>query len=304
MAVKHGLDLGGALPALLDQAVVAQHIALAANVGLDAAAGQRREVAGLDTVGREAGGDGVRHRVVGVRGQRGSDVFGMRPGQAGGQHLPLDEARLALSDGAGLVERDSLYQARLLQVSTPLDQDAPLGRRRQTADDGDRRRDHEGARAGDDQQHQRLVDRSQYRPAEQPGTGDGDGERQHEHGRRVDGREAVNEALRGCTAALGLLDGVDDAGQRRLRRCGGDAALDRAGLVDGAGEDRIAGPLVHRQALASDGRLVQAGAASGDDGVHRDALAGSDSYRGADRHVTDRHCFPGAVRLPQVGGVG
>jgi hypothetical protein len=70
----------------------------------------------------------------------------------------FDQLRLAFGDGAGLVERDGLELARSFEIRAALDEDAaPRGRVRR-AHHRDGRGEHQRARAGDDQQHQRLVD--------------------------------------------------------------------------------------------------------------------------------------------------
>ena len=78
MGAQRRFELSGALLAILDQAMVAEHIDRAVDFGLDAASGQGGEVPGLDAVRGQAGSDGLRHRMVGVAGQRCGNVFGLR----------------------------------------------------------------------------------------------------------------------------------------------------------------------------------------------------------------------------------
>ena len=79
---------------------------------------------------------------------------------------------------------------------------------------------------------------------------------QHDHGRRVDAREAVHEALAGRARGLRLLDAPQDAGQRRLRGRARDAHVQRARAVDGAREHLVAGLPGDGLRLAGQRRLV------------------------------------------------
>ena len=122
----------------------------------------------------------------------------------------------ALGERAGLVQRHGLDAAGPLQEHPALDENAAPCRRRQATDHGHRRGDHQRARTRDHQEHQRLVDCLHPGPARQRRGQHHQGHREHEHGRRVDRREAVHEALRGRTRALGVFHRMDDAGQRAV----------------------------------------------------------------------------------------
>ena len=125
-----------------------------------------------------------------------------------------------------------------------------------TADDGDRRGDDQSAGAGDHQQYQGLVDPVKPCAAEGERRHDGNQHGHREHRRRVDAGELVDEALRGRTAALRGLHGMDDARERRVAGACGHLVFERAGLIDGSGEDLVTFGLLDGQALAGDGRLV------------------------------------------------
>ena len=75
---------------------------------------------------------------------------------------------------------------------------------------------------------------------------DGDRERGGEDERRVDAREAVDEALRRRARALRLLDQRGDARQRGVLRGLGHAHRQRALRVERAGEHRAAGAACRR----------------------------------------------------------
>ena len=156
------------------------------------------------------------------------------------QRAPLDQSRPAFGHGAGLVERDGLQAACAFQINAALDQDAAPRGGGEAADDRHRCGDDQCAGAGDDQQHQGLVDGLQPRPAEQPGPRDRNQHRDDEHRRRVDRGEAVDEALRRRPVPLGLLDRVNDPRQRGVGRQRRHLDLEQTVLVDRAGEDRVA----------------------------------------------------------------
>ena len=73
-----------------------------------------------------------------------------------------------------------------------------------------------------------------------------------------------------------------DARERRVRRRPGRAGDERAGGVQRAGEQLVAGLLVDRHRLAGDRRLVDARVPGRHDRVERDPLAGPDADQGAD----------------------
>ena len=75
--------------------------------------------------------------------------------------------------------------------------------------------------------------------------------------RRVDGREAIDEALVGSLACLGALDHRDDAGQRRGTLGRRDADVDDSRGVKRPGKDFRAHALVDRNGLTRNGRLVE-----------------------------------------------
>jgi hypothetical protein len=219
--------------------------------------------------------------------------------------VPLDQCRLAFGNGAGLVERYRAQLACRFKMRSALDEDAAPRGGGEAADDRDRRGDHQRARAGDDQQHQRLVDRHEPRPAQQERWEHRDGDCQYENSRRVDGRETFNEAL--CRRARGLrfFDRFDDAVERGVASRRLHAHFELAGLVDGGGKYLVAAGFVDRDALARHAGLVDGTRASRYHAIERHALAGPDAHYRLDWHVT--HCGPlpatvGRAHLGLVGG--
>ncbi len=70
----------------------------------------------------------------------------------------VGDRHAAVRQRPGLVEGDAADRAEPLEMRAALDEHALARGRRQRRDDRDRRRDHERARTGDDQQRQRAID--------------------------------------------------------------------------------------------------------------------------------------------------
>ena len=171
----------------------------------------------------------------------------------------------------------------------------------QTADDGDGRGNHQGAGAGNDQQHQRLIGGLHPGQPHEPRSQQRNGNGQDKHRRRVDGGKAIHETLGGGAGGLGLLNGVDDARQRAVGSRRRNTDFQRRSLIDGAGEDFIARALVHRQAFAGHGGLVNGALAQGHDAIQRKALAGANTHRRAHSDFLDADACPTAVVLTHFG---
>jgi hypothetical protein len=115
------------------------------------------------------------------------------PGQ--GEHV--GHARAPLGQGPGLVEGDGADAADGLQGAAAFDQQAAPGADRQAGGDGRGRGKDEGAGAGDQQQRQATVDPGAPVRAKKERRRDGDQGRDGHRYRRVDGREAIDEASGG-----------------------------------------------------------------------------------------------------------
>ena len=220
-----------------------------------------------------------------------------------GDHVDIGDDRAAMGQRAGLVDGHQAHPARLLEVRAALDQDPSPGRPAEPGDDGDRGRDDERARTGEDEEHERPVEpvaeAAEVEGDRERGGRDGDGE----HDRRVDGGEAIDEALRRGPLGLRGLDRVGDAIERAGAAGGGDPGVDRAVLDDRAGEDEVTRHLLDRDALAGDRCLVDGGRPGDDHAVERDPLP-----RPHDDHRADGDVGGGdldhAVGRSQAGGLG
>ena len=162
----------------------------------------------------------------------------------------------------------------------------------------------ERARARDDEHGDRVdqgVGEARRRAGERPhrerDDRDADDDR-HEPARRPDRR--ASGSGRGC------------AGPRRpSRRCATSRVsaptrsarmTRRAGAVDRAADDAVAGVLLGRHRLAGDHRLVDRALALDDDAVDRDLLAGADPEPVADRDPRERDVLLDAVVADAAGG--
>ncbi len=168
-----------------------------------------------------------------------------------------------------------------------LDQHALARRAGERRDDRDRRRDHQRARAGDDQQDERAVEPVVPVLMKRQRRHHGDGGRQHEHRRRVDAREPLDQRLRRRPLRLRALDQVDDPRERGVAPQPRHADVERAAAVDRPGEHRVARRLLGRQRFAGDRRLIDRALAGDDLAVERDLLAGANDDHRADRDRVD-----------------
>ena len=133
-----------------------------------------------------------------------------------------------------------------------------------------RRRQHQRARAGDDQH----ADGAKKPRAEIAAGKKKCRQTQRQHrGNEPDG-PSVGALMDSGLFFLRFLDQMNDPAERRVPADGGHAHVERADLVDRAGEDFVAGGLAGRNALAGNGALIHRRRTAGHFAVHRDALAG------------------------------
>ena len=277
--------------------MVGQHQVCTVNAGLHATAGNGAESVDLHRGTVKPLRDGPRHRVIGARRQALGQQRQPLHIQPRRHRLEGHQPWLAFGQRARLVQRHAPDLARLLQEGTALDEDAAPRCRSQATDDGDGSGDHQRTRAGNHQQHERLVGRIQPWPAQQQRRQQCHGNCQREDGGCVDGCKAVHEALRRRTCALGFFHRVDDASERAVGGQSRDAEFKRGSLVDGAGVHLVARRLVDRDALASDRGLVDSAHARGDHTVQRHPLTGANAGDGAHLHGLCRRAQPAANGL-------
>lgn len=101
-----------------------------------------------------------------------------------------------------------------------------------------------------------------------------------------------------------LFNRVDDPRQRGVACSGQYAVFQCAGLVDGAGKDRVANGLFHGQAFAGNGGLVDRRVAADHFAIQADAFAWAHPDQGADCNARYRYVQPAAVGLLHCGALG
>ena len=262
--------------------------------------GQQRRVADRDLVAKGGGGHapaGVQLEALGLR-QLELPLAGLghqRPAeQVFRGHLrarrELEQAVLGNARGgqdrgqsrtpAGqstrLVEHAGIDPRQGLDHVAALDQGALARQPRDRRSHGRRRRQHQGARTGDDQGRHRAH----HLAGEEVDGGGGD-----EHGRQEVPCQPVRRAHNARAPALRVLDQVGDAGDRGVAAGAFGADVEDAVLVQAAAPHRIADAEFGGQRFAGHAALVDRGLAALDRAVHRQALAGEHPHQVADFHL-------------------
>ncbi|MCG3146752.1 MAG: hypothetical protein PCFJNLEI_00186 [Verrucomicrobiae bacterium] len=181
--------------------------------------------------------------------------------------------RLAVGEGAGFVENNGMEPGGGFEVLTAFDEDAGAGGAGDPGHDGGGGGQNQRARTGDDQHGDRAFDVAGEQIDE---CGEA------EHDRHEPAGEPVESALDGRFTLLGGFDELGDAGEGGVVADTPGFDDQRAGFVEGADEDFVAGFLVDRHTLAGNRRLVDGGGTAANDAVHGDPFTGAD-----DDDVTD-----------------
>ena len=197
-------------------------------------------------------------------------------GRTVGTHGCYDvgHSRFAAGDGAGLIEHHSAHVAQILQRLGALKQDAHLGALAGAHHNGDGRGQAQRARAADHQHGhgggERLVHAAGQRHPHRKGHGR---DRKH-HGHKHAG-DPVGQAGDGRLGGVGVLDELDDLGERRVGAHARGTEGKRSGAVDRGGVDGVAGGLFHGDGLAGERTLVHGRAALEYHAIDGDRLAGA-----------------------------
>ncbi len=165
-----------------------------------------------------------------------------------------------------------------LEVGASLDQHAVARRGGEPGDHADRGRDDQRAGAGDDENHQPLVDPAFPPPAGQQRWEHRYREGEEHHRRGVDPGETVHPLLAGRAVRPALLDQVDHPRQGGVAGGMGHPDLEDAFAVDRPGVHFAALLHVHGEGFTGDRRLVHRGPAPGHHAVQRDFLPGPDDH--------------------------
>ena len=209
---------------------------------------------------------------------RGCKPQELRLRVAGGR-MDRQDPGFAEGQRPGLVEHDRVDPAERLQMLSAL-YDGTIARRAPNAPQHRQRRaGRHAAGAGDDDHRDRVADVSGEQVGEdRRGEGEVD---------EITG-ELVGEALDRSAGLLGVLDRVDDAPEAGVAPDAIDLDVERAGLVDRAGEDDIALAALDRHRLAGDARLIDIGCTRHHDPIDGNVLAGRDEDPIADADRFDR----------------
>ena len=199
------------------------------------------------------------------------------------------DAGLALRERARLVEDHDPDLVQSLQRFRVPEEDAVLGSLPRPDHDRRRRREPEGARAGDDEDGDRVEQgevegwrRAGDVPRDERQGGDG------EHDRDEDPGDGVGQSLDRRPRALGLLDEADDLGQDRVGPHAGRPVGEGTRGVQRRTDDLVAGTLAGGHALAGDHALVDRRAALQHQAIDGDALTWTDQQHVADDDLFDR----------------
>ena len=155
------MEVGLAETGLVDVAVAAEVILDRTHPAERTHAGDREVVVGEGNVQPQVAGmagDGLAQDVPAAVAERGRDPQHLVLIALSGRADHLDHVGLAERQGSRLVEGQGAEPADLLEELSPLDQNAAPRRGRQPADHRHGRGDDQGARAGDHQDDQPLVE--------------------------------------------------------------------------------------------------------------------------------------------------
>ena len=176
--------------------------------------GIRRDQVGQQLTGRAA--QALADRVIGEPFRRCRKLQQRLLGQLRLRGMHRRDGERAARERAGLVKDDTVGLGQHLQIAGALDEDAAGGRAADTAEERQRDRNHERARAADDEERQRAVD-----PLAPVGRDAHDKphdrrqERQRQrrtaNGRRVDAGKLCNEALGMRLLERGIFYELEDA---------------------------------------------------------------------------------------------
>ena len=197
--------------------------------------------------------DGMLGSLLHGRGQRDNRVL-----RHAVQGDDVDDRRRSAGQRAGLVESHAPHASRPLEMRAPFDEHAFARRARKRRDNRNRRGDHQRTGTRDDQQHEGAVDPGF--PGATPNSGGTTASvtaSAMTAGVYTRAKRSTN-VWDGRALRLSLFDQMNDAGQRRIAPVPRDAHVEGAAPVDRAGKHLVAGPLVDRQRLAGDGRLIDA----------------------------------------------
>ncbi len=186
---------------------------------------------------------------------------------------------LAARERAGFVEDEGVDLRRQFNVRDVLDQNAEARGGGKRGHHRRRRGEHERARAGHDEHRDDAAQILREGPHQRADD---------QHQRRVENHVLIHDAHDGQPGFFGGENQFAHAAQRRVRARAAHFDFENAGQVLRAGENVVAGFLVHRQRFAGDVRLIETALARDDHAVRRHVVAGANANHVADGEVLHR----------------
>lgn len=195
--------------------------------------------------------------------------------------------------GPGLVEQHGIDRAHPLQGEAVLHQDSGTGRHRGRHCDGERDRQAERMRTGDDQHRDgpfdRLIEVTERGPHDERDCAGSDGDvEQHR-------REPVGQRLGPASGFLCLGNESLDPGEGGVVTDGVDPDPDRRVGRHCSSNSAIAGRLGDRLGLASDHGLIDLSVTVDDHTISRYTTTGPDQNDVIDSQIVDRHRLDAAA---------
>ena len=240
--------------------------------------------------------DGVRGKVLHMGGEVQELAFIDQIGMHGGY------CKLAMGEGARLVEDDGMNLCQHIHIVGPLHKDSLTRGTADAAEERQRHADDEGAGTRNHQEHQGSIEpRSKTAAQERRDDGEGKGEKHHDGG--VDAGKAGDEGLALRLMLAGVLHQTDNLRNGALAESLRGAYLDDARDIDAAGDDLIAGGYIAGQGLARQGNGVQGAGAFDDQAIERHFLtrADDDGLAYPHRIGTDSQQLTIALHIGHVG---
>ena len=214
----------------------------------------------------------------------------------------IGHGRLALGDGAGLVEHHGLQPAGRFERDGVLKQDA-VARTDAAADHArNRRGKSQCARTADDEHGNGAFKRKADALSKQQPDKERD-ERDADHRGNEDARNAVGDFGDGRLGRRGVAHHLDDLRKRGVLAHTRGAALDIARTADGRRRDPVACRLVNGYALPCQRGFIHGAAALDDHAVHRNTAACADNKHIACLHLGNADLGFGTAALHH-GGFG
>ena len=180
--------------------------------------------------------------------------------------------RLPRRDRACLVQRDNLNSSGILKCLARLEQDSILGSHPVSDHDGDRCRQPQRTRTGDDKHGDGVFQRSSERMSCQKPAGQNHSRDQNDS-RHEDAGDFVCDLGNRCLGCSRVRDHLHDLRKGCVLADPGCPCADESALVDGRRADSIPGCLIDRNRFTCQSRFIDSSRSFYDHPVDRDGFA-------------------------------